>query len=139
EADTLHGAAKLTEAVQRLIDRLVFMRVCEDRGIGTWGALRETLDRISGEGGEFYSSLCGDFRHLDQLYNGYLFKFHFSETLAIPGDNLADFVRTLYPPDGPWDFSAIGDDILAIVYERFLGNVVTVEHGQATVTEKPEV
>lgn len=30
EADTRHGAARLTEAVQRLIDRLVFMRVCED-------------------------------------------------------------------------------------------------------------
>ncbi len=32
DADTLHGAARLTEAVQRLIDRLVFLRVCEDRG-----------------------------------------------------------------------------------------------------------
>lgn len=139
EADTLHGAARLTEAVQRLIDRLVFMRVCEDRGIGAWGALRATLERISAEGGDFYGSLCGDFRNLDLNYDGYLFKFHFSEALTVSGDTLADFVRTLYPPDGPWDFSAIGDDILGIVYERFLGNVVTVKRGNATVEEKPEV
>ena len=33
EAETHHGAAELAEATQRLIDRLVFMRVCEDRGI----------------------------------------------------------------------------------------------------------
>ncbi len=139
EANTLHGAARLTEAVQRLIDRLVFMRVCEDRGVGYWGGLRDTLDRISAEGGELYESLCLDFRHLDQQYNGYLFKYHFSESLKVSGEILSDFIRTLYPPDGPWDFSAIGDDILGIVYERFLGNVVTVERGIATVTEKPEV
>ncbi|HTU88585.1 MAG TPA: N-6 DNA methylase [Gemmataceae bacterium] len=139
DADTLHGAARLTEAVQRLIDRLVFLRVCEDRGIAAWGALRETLDRIGGEGGDFYQSLCADFRDRDRQYNGYLFKYHFSETLAVSGDILADFVRTLYPPDGPWDFSAIGDDIFAIVYERFLGHVVTVKAGNAVVEEKPEV
>jgi len=32
EANTKHGAAKLTDVTQRLIDRLVFIRVCEDRG-----------------------------------------------------------------------------------------------------------
>ena len=97
------------------------------------------LDRISGEGGDFYESLRGEFRELDREYNGYLFKFHFSETLAVSDQVLADFVRSLYPPDGPWDFAAIGDDILGIVYERFLGNVVTVRQGQADVVEKPEV
>ena len=33
EAETQHGAADLAEATQRVIDRLVFMRVCEDRGV----------------------------------------------------------------------------------------------------------
>lgn len=139
EADTLHGAAKLTEAVQRLIDRLVFMRVCEDRGISKYGTLRETLERIGTEGGDFYKTLCADFRDLDREYNGYLFKYHFSEALAVPDDTLSDFVRTLYPPDGPWDFARIGDDILGIVYERFLGHTVTVKGGTAIVEEKPEV
>ena len=139
DANTLHGAARLTEAVQRLIDRLVFMRVCEDRGISRYGKLKETLDRISSEGGDFYAALIQEFRQLDREYNGYLFKFHFSETLTVSDDVLADFIRNLYPPDGPWDFSAIADDILGIVYERFLGNIVTVKHGHASVEEKPEV
>lgn len=139
DADTLHGAARLTEAVQRLIDRLVFMRVCEDRGIAQYGALRATLERIGAEGGDFYKSLCADFRDLDREYNGYLFKYHFSEALAVPDHTLSDFVRTLYPPDGPWDFARIGDDILGIVYERFLGHTVTVKRGAAVVEEKPEV
>lgn len=139
DATTLHGAAKLTEAVQRIMDRLVFMRVIEDRDIAPFGSLREMLDRIGTEGGDFYESLCATFRDYDAKYNGYLFKPHFSEELIVDGAVLADFVRTLYPPDGPWDFAAIGDDILGIVYERFLGNVVTVKRGHATIEEKLEV
>ena len=69
EADTLHGAAKLTEAVQRIMDRLVFMRVIEDRGIVPFGALREMLERIGTEGGEFYTALCATFRDYDAKYN----------------------------------------------------------------------
>jgi len=139
DADTHHGAARLTEAVQRLIDRMVFMRVCEDRGISKWGKLQEMLERIGMEGGNFYQALCEEFHDLDRDYNGYLFKPHFSEELTVSDDVLADFVRTLYPPDGPWDFSAISDDILGIVYEKFLGTVVTVKRGHAEVEEKPEV
>ncbi len=139
DADKLHGAAKLTEVVQRLLDRLVFMRVCEDRGIAAWGGLRETLDRISGEGGDLYAALCAQFRELDRSYNGYLFKPHFAEELVVDANVLADFIRTLYPPESAWDFAAIGDDILGIIYERFLGSVVTVKHRQADIEQKPEV
>ena len=139
EAETLHGAARLTEAVQRVMDRLVFMRVIEDRGIAPYGALRAMLDRIGAEGGEFYDALCATFREYDARYNGYLYKPHFSEELKVDGSVLADFTRALYPPDGPWDFAAIGDDILGIVYERFLGNVVTVKKTHVELQEKPEV
>ncbi len=139
DADTLHGAARLTEAVQRIMDRLVFMRVIEDRGIVPFGALREMLERISGEGGDFYAALCATFRDYDAKYNGYLYKPHFSEQISVDASVLADFIRTLYPPDGPWDFAAIGDDILGTVYERFLGNTIVVKKGQASVEEKLEV
>ena len=129
DADTHHGAARLTEAVQRIMDRLVFMRVCEDRDIIPYGSpARNAASASATKGGEFYEALAATFRDLDAKYNGYLYKPHFSEELKVDGDVLADFTRTLYPPDGPWDFAAIGDDILGIVYERFLGNVVTVKH-----------
>lgn len=140
EADTIHGAARLTECVQRLIDRLVFIRVCEDRGIAKWGELRGIVDDISANGGDLFQTLCSFFRRLDGEYNGYLFKPHdLLETLTVPADELVDFIRTLYPPDAPWDFAKIGDDILGVVYERFLGQTVTVRRNTAVVEEKPEV
>ncbi len=139
DADTHHGAARLTEAVQRIMDRLVFMRACEDRGVIVYGALRDTLERVGTEGGELYDSLGASFIDMNVRYNGYLYHPHFSTELKVDGNVLADFIRTLYPPDGPWDFAAIGDDILGTVYERFLGNVVTVRDGLVEITEKPEV
>lgn len=121
------------------MDRLVFMRVIEDRGIIAWGTLNQMLERVGQEGGDFYASLIATFREFDTKYNGQLFKPHFSEELKVDGDVLADFTRTLYPPEGAWNFEAIGDDILGIVYERFLGNVVVVRKSQAIIEEKPEV
>jgi hypothetical protein len=73
------------------------------------------------------------------LYNGYLFKPHSSETLKVSGDLLAEFVRSLYPPDGPYRFDAIGDDLLGIIYERFLGSTITVTRGKVEAEKKPEV
>ena len=139
DAATHHGAARLTEAVQRIMDRLVFMRACEDRGVIVYGSLRDTLERVGTEGGELYDSLGASFIDMNVRYNGYLYHPHFSTELKVDGNVLADFIRTLYPPDGPWDFAAIGDDILGTVYERFLGNVVTVQDGLVAITEKPEV
>ncbi len=139
EADTRHGAAKLTEAAQRFIDRIVFIRVCEDRNITTYGTLRNVVNYASENRLDLYSELISEFQRFDKLYNGFLFKPHFSEQLTLSADLLADFVRSLYLPDAPYRFDAIGDDLLGIIYERFLGCEITVRHGRVTAEEKPEV
>jgi type I restriction-modification system DNA methylase subunit len=139
DANTKHGAAKLTEATQRFIDRLVFIRVCEDRDVTTYGRLRQIVNNCSETGNDLFSELCTYFGNLDEQFNGYLFKAHFSEQLAIPAQLIADFIRSLYLPEEPYRFEAIGDDILGIIYERFLGSTITVEHNRVDATEKPEV
>jgi hypothetical protein len=139
EANTHHGAARLTEATQRLIDRLVFMRVCEDRDITPYGELRDILNSCSKNRLDLYSELTTKFRRFDEEYNGYLFKPHFSEQLKIAPELLADFIRSLYPPDGAYRFEVIGDDLLGIIYERFLGSTITVTHNNVEAEPKPEV
>ena len=139
EANTLHGAARLTEATQRLIDRLVFMRVCEDRNITPYGELRDVVNDASKNRLDLYSELTARFRRFDEEYNGYLFKPHFSERLRVPPELLADFIRSLYLPEGAYRFDAIGDDLLGIIYERFLGSVITVKRNRVEAKEKPEV
>jgi len=139
EAETRHGAAQLAEGTQRLIDRLVFMRVCEDRGVIAYGTLRAMVENAAKHRLDLYSLLLGQFREFDARFNGYLFKAHFSEELSVSAELLADFIRSLYLPEGPYRFDAIGDDLLGIIYERFLGSSITVERGIVKAAEKPEV
>ena len=139
EANTHHGAARLTEATQRLIDRLVFIRVCEDRDITPYGELRDILNSCSKNRLDLYSELTTKFRRFDEEYNGYLFKPHFSENLKIAPELLADFIRSLYMPDGAYRFEAIGDDLLGIIYERFLGSTITIKQNNVEAEPKPEV
>ncbi len=136
---------ELNYAVQMTIDRIVFLRICEDRGIERENQLQELL-----EGDDVYERLCQMFRQADSRYNSGLF--HFAEEkgqsshpddltlrLAIDDKVLKEIIGDLYYPS-PYVFREIPADILGQVYERFLGKVIRLTAGhQAKVEEKPEV
>jgi len=60
----------LNFAVQRIIDRILFLRIAEDRGTETTGQLQALLG-----GEETYPRLCKLFRDADARYNSGLFHF----------------------------------------------------------------
>ncbi len=136
----------LNFAVQRTIDRIVFLRICEDRGIETYGSLQGLTN-----GQNIYARLGEWFRRADQRYNSGLFYFdgerdrgeppdEMTLGLAIDDKPLRDIVRNLYFPDSPYEFSVLPAEILGQVYEQFLGKVIRLtQGGQAKVEEKPEV
>ncbi len=133
-------------AVQLIIDRLIFLRICEDRGIEKYETLRAVSD-----GEAIYSHLCDLFRLADDKYNSGLF--HFAEeagrdempdtltpSLLIDDAVLKNIIHRLYYPESPYEFSVIPAEILGQVYEQFLGKVIrlTAAH-RADVEDKPEV
>ncbi len=135
----------LNDAVQRTIDRIIFLRLCEDRGIEDYGRLH----KCSEEKG-IYDTLKTLFIQADYRYNSGLFHFEsekgrvnidqISLDLSIDDKILKPILRGLYYPDSPYEFSVMPPDILGQVYEQFLGKVIrlTPSH-QAKVEEKPEV
>ena len=136
----------LNFAVQRTIDRIVFLRICEDRGIEPYGNLQGMTN-----GENVYARLGEWFRRADQRYNSGLFCFEGERDrgeppdemtlgLAIDDKPLRDIIRNLYFPDSPYEFSVLPAEILGQVYEQFLGKVIRLTPGgQAKVEEKPEV
>ncbi len=137
---------ELNDAVQKTIDRIVFLRICEDRGLEPYGILKET---VSGPGA--YDKLKVLYRKADERYNSGLF--HFSEekgregkpdmlsvNLSIDDKVLKDIILHLYYPDSSFVFSQIPSDILGQIYEKFLGKVISLSAGhRAKIEEKPEV
>jgi hypothetical protein len=137
---------ELNFTVQRTIDRIIFLRLCEDRGIESHEQLKKLLDN-----GDVYSRLCYVFGHADQKYNSGLFHFHKEKGRIEPEDTLTtgvnidddvlqEIISTLYYPKSPYEFSVLGVDILGSVYEQFLGKVIRLTEGhRAKIEEKPEV
>ncbi len=114
----------LDEGVQRLLDRLVFIRVAEDRGIEPptlQPLLREWKSSPRKE--PFFKSLISKFRELDITYNSNLFKPHPFEDWE-EYDNVTEEVISIFygkPGYYEYDFKAIPADILGMVYENYLG------------------
>ncbi len=137
---------ELNFAVQRIIDRIIFLRIGEDRGIEDYGRLRAFVngDRIS-------PRLCQLFEAAAARYNSGLFHFkrekgrhedpdELTRSLDLDDKLLRDILRSLYYPDSPYEFSVLTADILGQVYEQFLGKVIRLTEGhRAVVDDKPEV
>jgi len=126
----------INEAVQRILDRLIFIRNLEDRDIEGEKGLLSTLNVKE----NIYPHLLPMFRRLDGEYNGLLFKEHFSEKIIVGDPVIKDIIKQLYPPNSPYAFDMIEPEILGRIYERFLGSKIRLtENHQAKVEEKPEV
>lgn len=125
---------ELAEATQRIIDRIVFLRVVEDREIEPTVVLRRFARTT-----DAYRRLTNEFRRLDVVYNGQLFSEHFSERLELEDGTIQRFIESLYYPISPYRFDVIGADLLGAVYERFLGKELEIADGSVRLVDKPEV
>lgn len=136
---------ELNFAVQQTIDRIIFLRICEDRGIEPYGGLMALRN-----GEDVYKRLFNLFHRADEKYNSGLFHFrkekyrqycdNLTPFLQIDDKPLKDIFKNLYYPESPYEFSVLSADILGQVYEKFLGKVIRLTAGhQAKIEEKPEV
>ncbi|MBU2226593.1 MAG: Eco57I restriction-modification methylase domain-containing protein, partial [Proteobacteria bacterium] len=137
---------ELNAAVTLTINRIIFLRICEDRGIEPYGQFQALLN-----GGGVYKRLVEIFYRADDRYNSGLFHFrqekdrptppdHLTLGLAIDDKTLKEIFRGLYYPDSPYEFSVLPADILGRVYEQFLGKIIRLTAGhQAKVEDKPDV
>ena len=132
--------------VQKTIDRIIFLRICEDRGVEQYGRLMslQNCDHV-------YKRLVELFERADEKYNSGLFHFKPEKNIVEPADELTQKIKisddtlktifkNLYYPESPYEFSVLPSDILGQAYEQFLGKVIrlTASH-RALVEEKPEV
>ena len=140
---------ELNHLVQRTIDRIVFLRIAEDRNLESYGRLERAAEVRRG----VYNQIKQLYLAADKRYNSGLFHFDPADKSRPDADTLSleiyivdsvlqRIIRDLYPPKSRYQFSVISADILGQVYERFLGKVIEVrsdgETTEVAVEEKPE-
>jgi type I restriction-modification system DNA methylase subunit len=131
------SVSEINEAVQRILDRIIFLRICEDRQIEE----SEILLSYANSGDDIYRRLLKEFTRLRAKYNGLIFNEHrLSEQLSIDDKLLKEIIVNLYLPRSPYRFNVIPIEILGTIYEQYLGKVITLTPTHRVKVEvKPEV
>lgn len=137
---------ELNYAVTKTINRIMFLRIAEDRGIGRYGKLKSHL-----AGDRIYKGLLAEFLEADDFYDSGLFHFKKEKNVSEEPDNITSklkiddkilkkIIESLYYPKCQYAFSVMPVEVIGHVYEQFLGKVIRLTpSGKAKVEEKPEV
>ena len=106
-ADSSIDMNLLGDEVQSYINKILFLRVCEDRNIETYKELLTIADA-----GKF-NALLEKFRKADSKYNSGLFDQALSERVVCNASSAFwTIIRQLYFPESPYSFSVFSSDIL---------------------------
>jgi len=132
------GEDEINFVVQQTLDRIIFLRIAEDRGVEPYGSLKEAIKH-----GEYYKNLFRHFAEAHEKYNSGLFDFRkdkISALVQVDNKVVKSIINDLYYPESPYEFSVLSVEILGSAYEQFLGKTITIDKGhRAKIEEKPEV
>jgi len=131
----------LTSAVQRIIDRILFLRICEDKEIEEYHTLKKVADSKT----DIYTQLKKIFAAANDKFNAGLFASdEWLNALTITDKTLCSIINALYYPECQYEFSVLPVEILGSIYEQFLAKIVrfsrkTKNGHSVEIIEKPEV
>jgi adenine-specific DNA-methyltransferase len=130
----------LNTVVQRIIDRIMFIRIAEDKGIEDENLLLSVAKTTN-----IYEKLILLFTRANAKYNSGLFAdVDWIDKINIDDKVLSHIIVNLYYPECPYEFSVLPVEILGSIYERFLGKTIRFravkgDTHTAIIEEKPEV
>ena len=127
----------LDEGVQKLLDRLLFIRVAEDRGIEPPTLIPMVRQARGDSKKHLYQSMTEKFREFDSFYNSNLFSEHPFEQWEEYSGATERVIHILYGKEGyyEYDFKAMPADVLGTVYENYLSHRLSKSKKGTTVSK----
>ena len=129
---------EIDEATQRILDRLIFIRSCEDRELEEKTLLPNLRQWESKGRGQLIKSLREVFAYYDGRYNSKIFHEHLCDSVEIDNEVLSEVIEGLYYTKDKqiyYDFSAIEADVLGNIYEQYLGYILKKTPRRAKLSE----
>ncbi len=120
----------LNISVQRILNRIIFLRICEDRSFEYYESLREIST---------YDELKSLFIAADKKYDSGLFELLEEDKLQPSDSVLVDIFKDFYYPNSSYEFSVVDPFIIGSIYEQFLEEQLQIiDNGIVNVIKKPE-
>lgn len=117
--------------VQRVLNRTIFLRICEDRCFENYESLKAITT---------YQDLRSMFAAADQKYDSGLFELLEEDRLTVSDSVIIEIFQSLYYPNNSYEFGVIDPYIIGQIYELFLDEALAIrEDGHIESQEKPEV
>ncbi|MFW2176480.1 MULTISPECIES: Eco57I restriction-modification methylase domain-containing protein [unclassified Moraxella] len=124
---------QLNDIVQSYLNRVLFLRVCEDRNLEDYQTLLKFATTND------FKALIKKFEIADKRYNSGLFEQFLKDQIV---ENISSvfwvIIKQLYYPESPYSFSVFSSDVLGSIYEIFLSEKLTVQNGSVILVKKPE-
>ncbi len=124
---------QLNDIVQNYLNRILFLRVCEDRNLEDYQTLLKFANTND------FKALIKKFQDADKRYNSGLFDQLLKDKIV---ENISSvfwtIIKHLYYPESPYSFSVFSSDVLGSIYEIFLSEKLAVQNGTVELVKKPE-
>ncbi len=119
---------QIDESVQRILDRLIFIRKCEDSELEE----KKLMEIVHGWDGlesrkRLINSLKNVFGYFDDNYDSKIFQKHLCDYLDVNDMIIEDIIYGLYYTKDKsiyYNFADIDADVLGNIYEQYLGHIL---------------
>ena len=123
----------LNDVVQSYLNRILFLRVCEDRNLENYQTLLKFAKASD------CKALIKKFQDADKKYNSGLFDQLLKDKII---ENVSSvfwsIIKQLYFPASAYSFSVFSSDILGRIYEIFLSEKLVIRNETVELVKKPE-
>lgn len=129
---------KIDEAVQRILDRLIFIRNAEDRKLEETKLQSYIRQPYKNEKGQLVDEVSNLYADYNNKYNSKLFDDHLCDHIHIDNNTLREVINGLYNPSNnfyKYDFSVIESDVLGKIYEQYLGYILNAKANKTKLLE----
>lgn len=121
----------LNDITQEFIDKIIFLRICEDRNLPLYYSLQDTIDDES----ELKVKLEELFHSADKRYNSGLFSGS-NVIFDLSSQIILKIISDLYYPQSPYMFNIIEPNLLGKIYEIFLTEQLVIASDKSIKLEK---
>lgn len=136
--DPEKDANYLREITQKILDRIIFMRSCEDRALYHGRSLKEIFDeRTDAVGTGTMVFLKKEFESYNIFFDSDLFSpREWENKLAVDFKVMREIILDTY---NPYQFDVIPLEVLGNIYEQYLGYTIRLTEHQVKYELKPAV
>jgi type I restriction-modification system DNA methylase subunit len=124
------SSEEINEAVHKIMNRLIFMRACGDRGLEQKHLIVNLREWEESKDEKLVRYLRELFDYFEENYGGTIFSHHLCDKLEIDDNILKQVIEGLYISEEKsiqYDFSIIESDVLGAMYEQYLRFLRTEE------------